>query len=182
MLITTSNTDISTSLDNIINKEENIIGVIQAYLIKAITSNEEDKTITGYIEKALEISKKHNLIMPIVEMSIPLNRFFQDQYIKTHKDELKKIRRLSKSYANGIKKIYTNSNYSDLTLKEFTALFFVAQGKRNKEIAKIMKISENTLKYYLKLAFEKENISKRKEATKIIVKPTENIKMGGENI
>lgn len=40
---------------------------------------------------------------------------------------------------------------------------------KNKEIASIMKISENTLKYYLKRAFEKVNISKRKEIDRIIV-------------
>lgn len=173
MLMSTDFIDVNENLDNIINKNESIIQVIQAYLIKAIISNEVNFK-TKCIQKAFDLSINNGFIMPLVEMGMPLNRFYSDKYIKNYSNELKEIKKLCKSYASGITKVYIDNSKNNLTLKEFTALFFVAQGKKNKEIAKIMQISENTLKYYLKLAYEKTNIKKRKQLGKIIVKFNEN--------
>lgn len=179
LLMATSNIDVLSSLDSIMKKKKSIIPYIQSYLIKAIISEDDDFKIKC-IQKAFDISVSNGLIMPLIEMGMPLNRFYANKYIKNYSNELKVIKKICKSYANGITKVYTNNDDNNLTLKEFTALFFVAQGKKNKEIAKIMNISENTLKYYLKIAFEKSNISKRKQADKKIVDFNKNLKTGGE--
>ena len=180
LLMATDYINLSKAIDDIINKNESIVCLIQAYLLKAITSD-IDETKVEYIQKAFDISITNGFIMPLVEMGMPLNRYYSSKYIKGYSNELREIKKLCKSYASGITKVYIDSDKNELTLKEFTALFFMSQGKKNKEIASMMNISENTLKYYLKLAFEKTKIKKRKQIYQIIVKFDKNIKMGGKN-
>ena len=180
LLMATDYVDVNKAIDDIIGRNKSIVCVIQAYLLKAILSKSDEVRIK-YIQKSFDVSISNGFIMPLVEMGMPLNRFYKNKYIKNHSKELKIIKKLCKSYASGITKVYLDSDENELTLKEFTALFFMAQGKKNKEIASIMNISENTLKYYLKLAFEKTSIKKRKQIDQIIVKFDKNIKTGGKN-
>ena len=51
--------------------------------------------------------------------------------------------------------------FGGLTKREREAAELAAKGLRNAEIAKVLGISENTVKHYLKIAFQKMNIDRR---------------------
>ena len=55
-------------------------------------------------------------------------------------------------------------NRQDFTHREITCLHWVARGKTNWEIAQILEISENTVRYHLKQVFKKLNVNTRSKA------------------
>lgn len=54
----------------------------------------------------------------------------------------------------------------DLTERQLEIIQFIKEGKSNKEIAALLFISENTVKYHLKIIYEILNIDHRSELTK----------------
>ena len=58
-------------------------------------------------------------------------------------------------------------NKHGLTNKEYKVIIEMAKGHTNKEIASVLHITEDTVKYRLKQLFKKWNISSREAAIRI---------------
>jgi LuxR family transcriptional regulator, maltose regulon positive regulatory protein len=54
-----------------------------------------------------------------------------------------------------------------LSVPEFSTLRYLDQGYTNKEIARLLKISPNTVKYRLKSLYEKLGVSSRRDAVRL---------------
>ncbi len=55
-----------------------------------------------------------------------------------------------------------------LTEREYEVAMLAAKGNRNKEIAEILNVSENTVKTHLKSAFSKLSIDRRSQLIKLL--------------
>ena len=182
LLMSTGNVDIGQKADEIIStsEEKSTAILIQAYLIKAITSltKSNEKEIIQYIDNAFEIAAPISFIMPLAEMGNPLSKYYFDERLNKENIDVKKVRKLKKKYNEGGAELCVNSS-TPLTIQEFISILLVSFKKTNKQVAKTMNISENTLKYYLKNAFLKLQITKRSEIKEKLVKFNKIIKMGG---
>ena len=56
---------------------------------------------------------------------------------------------------------------AELSERETSVLRFIAQGYTNKEIARLLKISPNTVKYRLKSLYEKLGVNSRRDAVRL---------------
>lgn len=87
---------------------------------------------------------------------------------KVHSDDLwfkrevmkKTIEKLIKEKRESPKKIYSDK-YADLTDREREVLLSVCKGKKNKEIASDLFITETTVRHHLTSIFEKLNVKSR---------------------
>lgn len=129
--------------------------------------SEDNDKILRVLQEAIDEAKKTGFIMPIAEMGSPVITYLSNKNFPDYADALNKIRALNREYLSGLLKIhgyiFENDRLPELTPKEFAVVKCAADGLHNREIAEGMWISENTVKSYLKIAFEKLGVSKRKE-------------------
>lgn len=76
---------------------------------------------------------------------------------------------------NRIRSIEEKSKIDDLTRQEKLVLYYVSQGKTNKEIASIIALSEKTIRNYISQILSKLEVSNRVEATAYAVRFNINI-------
>ncbi|NLD20188.1 MAG: helix-turn-helix transcriptional regulator [Clostridiales bacterium] len=136
-------------------------------LASVYTFSEDNDKVLWVLKEALDEAKKTGLIMPIAEMGSPVITYLSNKNFPDYADTLNKIRALNREYLSGLLKIHgyicENDLLSELTPKEFAVVKCAADGLHNSEIAEKMSISQNTVKSYLKIAFEKLGVRKRKD-------------------
>ena len=120
-----------------------------------------------HLNKALDIAIPDKLYIPFVENASYIYSMMERLVEDTHyKEELLIILDESKNYITIKDKIIKesfNKNKFAVTEKEAETVVFTAKGFTNKEIAKKLFISENTVKLRLKNIFIKLNIKSRSE-------------------
>ncbi|MCD8493409.1 MAG: helix-turn-helix transcriptional regulator, partial [Geovibrio sp.] len=67
------------------------------------------------------------------------------------------------------KRLDTTALVSSLTYREKAVADWILDGKTNWEIATILKISENTVKYHVKNIYSKLNVSGRQEVIAVML-------------
>lgn len=86
-------------------------------------------------------------------------------------DYTNQIQSLSKELAKNQKGVKNYFTQFDLSLRENEILELLTQNKSNKEIAKALNVSANTVKYHIKNIYQKLQIKSRKEVHSVINNP-----------
>lgn len=145
----------------------NIIGQINIYICSAIAHHNisTERQALDYLEKALDLSLEDSICMPFVEngsnILVLLRKLGAIEKYRKHVD---KIFDLHKKYAKAKENIHSQmfpNKKLTLTKREREVAEIAAQGLSNKEIAKKLFISENTVKTQLKNIYSKLNINSR---------------------
>ncbi len=155
--------------------------------LRSMYNSEESVNKINLLEKDLEIQKKNNeinrskifknslllicsfLIIGIY-LSIRLYRSNKEKSLLLEKENLRiheELKILTSSLnSQGFTKI--DLSQFDLSERQIEIIELVKLGKSNKEIADIVFISENTVKYHLKIIYEVLKIENRSEFFKLI--------------
>ncbi len=121
-----------------------------------------------YLDKSLEIAgqdKNYTFIACFRKYFKVL--FLMPNIASAHADAIREIKELDIRYTRADEShIFAEPSevpefFGGLTKREREAAELAAKGLRNAEIAKVLGISENTVKHYLKIAFQKMNIDRR---------------------
>ncbi len=136
---------------------------------KAMIGSEEEAA--KYLLKALSIALPDEIYLPFAEHGLWLESLLKKVKTKVSDAEgLHCIIDMCAKQKSGILKIKKNLNEvkNTLTLREFEIVQLAKQGKTNKEIAKALFISPETVKMALKNIFYKLNIHSRHELSYVI--------------
>lgn len=147
----------------------NVYSYVYTYIHMAAANlklGERDLAIE-YLKSALEIAIPDRIYIPFAEngeyiLEI-LNEVKQDEL---YKNQIQDILNLYNSYKGGIEKIRASCLHNEIpqmTEREMEVAKLAANRLTNKEIAKQLYISQNTVKFYLKSIFRKLSITSRFE-------------------
>ncbi len=145
------------------------IPTIYLHLVAAMDymSLKQPEKARQYLLAAWEIARADDLIEPFGEHHGLLGGLLEAVLKKDWPEDFKRIIAITYSFSAGWRKIHnpdTGHDVADnLTTTEFAAAMLAARDWTNQEIADHMGISPNTIKRYLSTAFQKLNITQRKE-------------------
>jgi len=117
------------------------------------------------LKKALDLSMPDRLFMPFVENGKHIGELLWNSGIFIeHETSIAEIRKLYESYQKFIDAIraeYFEVPIAKLTEREAEVALLASRGLANREISRLLFISENTIKAHLKSAFSKLSIRSR---------------------
>ena len=117
--------------------------------------------------EAWDVARKDNLIQPFGEHHGLVGGMLEAVIKKQHPDDFKRMIAITYKFSAGWRKIHnfqTGNNVADtLTTSEFAVSMLVSKDYSTKEIASVLGISENTVKYHIDHAMAELGISSRKE-------------------
>lgn len=115
--------------------------------------------------KAMEIAKPDKFILPFVENYKKLPGLVESCFKKDYPNDYAELLSLADIYYNGQRKIKKSDNsiVEHLTITELSIAMLAYLGWSNTEISVHMNLSENTVKRYLNIIFQKLGIRSRKE-------------------
>ena len=142
------------------------------YLASCYHYVENDKYIKAHLTAAVDTCFRNGWIAPLVEMKKTLGtaldailKEYGAEYVKRI-DDLHKV--LEKGYSAVYKSLLGDKAENRFTIREAEIANYVRLGLTNKEIAKKLNLSIETIKYHLSSAFVKANVSSRKELREIM--------------
>ncbi len=119
----------------------------------------------AHFMKAWEIAKPDDFIHPIAEHHGLVGGTLEATLKKMFPNDFKRIIALTYKFSSGWRKVHNaitgHTVPDDLTTSEYAAAMLAAQGWTNQEIADHMGVSENTVKTFISMTFQKLNISQR---------------------
>ncbi len=122
---------------------------------------------TELMKEAYELAMPDHLYLPFAENSEFLEELLVEKNTKKDKEEYAQIRQLSEKYNIGKitihKKIFQKELPFGLSEREYEVAKLASSGYQNKEIAIKLFVSENTVKQYLKIIFQKLQITQRSD-------------------
>lgn len=128
------------------------------------------------LARAFEIAFPLKMYTPFAETALHIDNFFSAKCFPGYEKEFHLIRQLKGMILEGGMKLAAPEVIEPLTPKEFSAAYLASKGLRNKEIEKLMGVGSNTLKSYLKIAFQKLQVTGRKQLAAKFVPPDAAIK------
>ncbi|MEM6833670.1 MAG: LuxR C-terminal-related transcriptional regulator [Pseudomonadota bacterium] len=143
--------------------------LIDAHLLMALAHLEGKDSATSkmYFDEAVGIAMHQGISRPFVDFGHELAPFLVDVC-----DGDKQINRFRTDFLQVVSKGISESRIEDtcfgpFTLPEAEALYYLSLGYSNKEIARLINMSPDTVKYRLKSLFKKIGVSKRKDAVRM---------------
>ncbi len=120
---------------------------------------------------AMEIAKPDRFIFPFVEHYKRLPGLVESCFKKDYPEDYAGLLALADTYYNGQKKMkkVDNTVMEQLTITELSIAMLAYLGWSNTEISEHMNLSENTVKRYLNIIFQKLGIRSRKELHKYLM-------------
>jgi len=121
--------------------------------------------------KAMEIAKPDRFIFPFVEHYKRLPGLVESCFKKDYPEDYAELLALADTYYNGKRKMkkVDNTVIEGLTITELSVAMLAYLGWSNTEISEHMNLSENTIKRYLNIVFQKFGIRSRKELHKYLM-------------
>lgn len=173
MILRKSYIELEIFSENIIIKYEenkNIIGKIYTYIYESIAKYNlyGIEKAKESMKKAIDIAKDDMIIMPFVELShhileiinnLEKNLFIDNLFNTLNKFDFYKV---CKDINNGI----LNKNNCELTEREIEVMELLYAGNKQSEIASILNISLNTVRYHIKNIYDKFAVGNKVSAVK----------------
>ncbi|CAI3624971.1 response regulator transcription factor [Clostridium neonatale] len=173
MILRKSYIELEIFSENIIIKYEenkNIIGKIYTYIYESIAKYNlyGIEKAKESMKKAIDIAKDDMIIMPFVELShhileiinnLEKNLFIDNLFNTLNKFDFYKV---CKDINNGI----LNKNNCELTEREIEVMELLYAGNKQLEIASILNISLNTVRYHIKNIYDKFAVGNKVSAVK----------------
>lgn len=121
--------------------------------------------------RAMQIAKPDRFIFPFVEHYKRLPGLVESCFKKDYPEDYAELLSLADTYYNGQKKMMKidNTLMECLTITELSIAMLAYLGWSNTEISDHMNLSENTIKRYLNIIFQKLGIRSRKELHKYLM-------------
>ncbi len=121
--------------------------------------------------RAMEIAKPDRFILPFVEHYKRLPGLVESCFKKDYPEDYAELLSLADTYYNGQKKMkkVDNTVIECLTITELSIAMLAYLGWSNTEISDHMNLSENTIKRYLNIIFQKLGIRSRKDLHKYLM-------------
>ncbi len=124
--------------------------------------------------KAWEIAQPDDFIHPIAEHHGLVGGTLEATLKRMFPNDFKRIIALTYKFSSGWRKVHNSITGhtvpDDLTTSEYAAAMLAAQGWTNQEIADHMGVSENTVKTFINMTFQKLNITQRKDLGKCLLR------------
>lgn len=143
--------------------------LIDAHLFMAMAQlkRNESAASKAYFDEAVGIAMHQGISRPFVDFGNELAPLLvdvcdSDQQVNRFRTEFLEV------VSKGISEARTDETFfGPFTLPEAEALYYLSLGYSNKEIARLIKMSPDTVKYRLKSLFRKIGVSKRKDAVRM---------------
>ncbi len=117
--------------------------------------------------RALDLALPDGLILPFAENADLLGATLGLALNRSWKEKRPEVLALKERYSQGKCELLRHRSGGNmpagLTLREYEVARLVSEGRRNREIAERLYLSENTVKYYLKSIFQKLEIGSRRD-------------------
>lgn len=173
MILRKSYIELEVLSESMINKYEdnkNIIGKIYAYIYESIAKY----NLYGLgkakesMKEAIDIAKDDMIVMPFVELSSHIidiiSHLEKNQFIDIFFNTLNKFDFYKKYRENNNDILDTNS--CELTEREIEVMELLYAGNKQSEIASILNISLNTVRYHIKNIYDKFAVGNKVSAIK----------------
>lgn len=150
------------------------ISAIYLHLISAASlmrTKDVDSAKIHFIA-AMDLGKHDRFILPFVENYKRLPGLVESCFKHDYPEDYAQLLSLADTYYIGKKKIKNTDNdvIEHLTITELSIAMLAYLGWSNTEISDHMHLSENTIKRYLNIIFQKFGIRSRKELHKFLIK------------
>lgn len=145
----------------------NLLGQIYTYIYLAAANKQiyRDEDALSALKQALDIAMVDKMYMPFVENCDYIKSLLEQLHGEArYQDDIVSILNLYSIYQKSKEKIITENftvEKPKLTEREKEIAFLVADGLTNKEISKVLFISQNTIKTQLKSIFDKFGVNSR---------------------
>jgi LuxR family maltose regulon positive regulatory protein len=148
--------------------------LVEILLLKARATFQLDKPDTAIqaTTEAIHIAMHEGLKRPFIDEGVEGIELFK-LALKEHEKEatnqyfISYVNDLIQTSAKELKRISSRSTGLDLTDKEYEVIVEVSRGLSNKEIARLLNVSIDNVKYQLRKVYKKWGIKTREEAAKI---------------
>lgn len=127
----------------------------------------DDEQAEAAFMRAWRIALPERYIHPFIEhhgmLQGQIERLLRSQYPKEYEEIIDSVYRFSRGWMKIHNPVSTLQVTDALTPYEFSIAMLAAKGRSNKEIAKLLGITLNTVKSYMEIIFTKLHISSRNE-------------------
>lgn len=141
------------------------VNILAAYGHRTLDALEESRAC---FDEAVGIAMFQDVVRPFIEARRFVKLCLEDAMSEdTQVDRFRAqfLKQLSKSIAACKNTVSVLGQFSE---SEVEVLFYLSQGHSNKEIARLIDMSTDTVKYRLKILFRKIGVSKRRDAVRVL--------------